>query len=143
MTDSFTGSYESFGSTSSDLLRQRPAVRLHQVVGYGLMAAALFSFASCSSSSEPRSDPRDTAIQQLKEDITGLKAENQHLKEESAGAQHDASKWSILAIVAVAGVVVGAVLFLVVGNAMGSRTRRDFQHRTEMADRSQGEEAQL
>lgn len=108
------------------------------------MAFALFSFVSCSSSPpEPRPDPRDAVIQQLKDEIAGLKAENQRLKEDSANAQRDASKWSTLAMVAGAGAVIGAVLALVVGTAIGSRTRHDSQRRAEKADRNQGEEAQL
>ena len=76
----------------------------------------------CPDKPNPKDDP---VIKQLQEDLAAKNADIGRLNDKLAATQGEVNKWSQIAAWLVAGAVIGVILSLVVGSAMGSRARRD------------------
>jgi hypothetical protein len=86
-----------------------------------MLAVLLCCFASCTPEPRPGGpDPRDKVIEDLHKEIATLKTE-------LAAANGESYMWLKIAFGALAGIGGGVVLSLVIGAALGSRTRRDFE----------------
>ncbi len=88
----------------------------------GLAAIAILLGGCGGDKSSPKDNP---VVKELQEEIAAKNAEIEHLNQELAKAHQDTSKWSTIAIASMAGIVVGVIISLVVGAAMGSRTKHD------------------
>lgn len=104
------------------------SLRDHPLVVQLLLVLILFAGCGQSASSEQKLGEVELENSQLQAKVQSLDSENSQLRAELKENGLTANRWFTLAVVAICGAVIGAILSLVIGTAIGQRAKKDFDH---------------